>query len=147
MTVKHRMVSLPVDSTHKLNRAATRRGFIFGLSPSPSKQTSQAHERVCLLLSTGISTEPPLAQSECSLDSGPTQLEPQSPAASSPIVPVHMCLSGFYRVLLSSGAVILPGKENTNQCGLLRLKLELSYKRYNQRSQTLLELRAGRRQK
>lgn len=83
---------------------------------------------VCLL-SSGLSRELLPSQSDVSLSTGPSPTEPALPAAApqldqtAPVVPVRLAQfsqspqshqSSFYRVLLSSGALCLPGETNTN---------------------------------
>ncbi|XP_055363229.1 rho guanine nucleotide exchange factor 40 [Betta splendens] len=82
-------------------------------------------EGTAKLHTEGIGTNSSSVQSECSPDTSSTQQEPESSAASSlkqpnsPIAPVLMSLSGFYKVLLSSGAVCLPGTRDKSGRALL----------------------------
>lgn len=76
-------------------------------------QSSQVHYKttvfVCLV-STG--SEPAPAQSHVCLSTGPSPTEPELPAASPQLGQSHQ--SSFYRVLLRSGAICLPGEKNPN---------------------------------
>ncbi|XP_070761446.1 puratrophin-1 [Enoplosus armatus] len=84
------------------------------------------------LQTEGLSSEPPPAQSHVSLSTGPSPTRPEQPAASSqldqsaaPTVPVRLTQSSqslqasFYSVLLSSGALCLPGTRDRSGRALL----------------------------
>lgn len=70
---------------------------------------------VCLL-SSGLSTELPPVQSHVRLSTGPGPAEPEVPAAFPQLERLQSSQShrsSFYGVLLSSGALCLPGEKNT----------------------------------
>ncbi|XP_026234275.1 puratrophin-1-like [Anabas testudineus] len=88
-------------------------------------QTAELHTE-------GLRTDPPPAQSELSLSTGPTHHEPQVPSpqldqSTGPTVPVQLSQSdqlsesSFYSVLLRSGAVCLPGTRDRSGRALLTI--------------------------